>query len=141
MGEMKLNGVSYWEGALWGHHFYDFLYIILFNNNYYFDCNTLRTLPNWLFSVRWGYHLKLTDEKTYIQISNLIENIYPEQKLANDLSGLTDKILFSKLKKDKKRISNLEIDFIFIKKIGKVLRKKVSIDEIIAEKNRQVLEY
>lgn len=94
-----------------------------------------------LFSVRWSYHLKIANEDTYIRVSNLIEEIWPEQMLSDDLAGIPLKVIEAKLLKDKKRTSAASVDFIFIQKIGSVLRKKVQISEILAEVQRQTKEY
>ncbi len=94
-----------------------------------------------LFSVRWSYHLKLIDEKNYIRISNLIEDIYPQAHLSADLKGLPSKILNSCLLKDKKMTAQAELDFIFIIRIGKVLRQKVKVANILKEVHRQTKEY
>jgi 3-dehydroquinate synthase len=94
-----------------------------------------------LFAVRWSYHLKITDEKTYIRISNLIEEIWPEQKLATDLAGIPLNVVRSKLLKDKKTTSEAVIDFIFIRKIGAVVRKKIKVTAILKEVERQIKEY
>ncbi len=94
-----------------------------------------------LFSIRWSYHLKIADEATYIRISNLIEDLWPEQTLSDDLASMPLKVIEKKLSKDKKRISNLAIDFIFIRRVGSVVRQKVKISEILAEVQRQTQEF
>ncbi len=94
-----------------------------------------------LFSIRWSYHQKLASEETYIRISNLIEEIWPDQKLSEDLSGISLKQIEMKLAKDKKKISAEHIDFIFIQKIGSTLRQKVTSQQILQEVKRQINEY
>lgn len=94
-----------------------------------------------LFSLRWSYHLKIADEATYIRVSNLIEDIWPEQTLSDDLASMPLQVVEKKLSKDKKRTSNATIDFIFIRRIGSVVRQKVKIQEILAEVKRQTKEY
>lgn len=94
-----------------------------------------------LFSIRWSYHLKIADEETYIRISNLIEDIWPEQTLSDDLASMPINTIRKKLSKDKKLTSNSTIDFIFIQKIGSVVRRKVKIQEILSEVHRQTKEY
>ena len=94
-----------------------------------------------LFSVRWSYHLKLCNEETYIRISNLIEDIWPEQKLSADLAGIPLVVIHDKLSKDKKRTSATDLDFIFINKIGAVVRRKVKLKDILTEVKRQTKEY
>ncbi len=94
-----------------------------------------------LFCVRWSYHLQICNEETYIRVSNIIEDIWPEENLADDLAGIPTAILQSKLSKDKKRTANKELDFIFIRKIGYVVRRKVSLNDILNEVKRQIKEY
>lgn len=94
-----------------------------------------------LFSIRWSYHLKIANEATYIRVSNLIEDIWPEQTLSDDLASMPIKMIEKKLSKDKKRTSNSTIDFIFIRRVGSVVRQKVKISEILAEVQRQTKEY
>ncbi|MBC7742433.1 MAG: 3-dehydroquinate synthase [Bdellovibrionaceae bacterium] len=94
-----------------------------------------------LFSVRWSYHLGCLSTRDYIRISNLIESAYTSINLNEDLAGVTEAQIKTALFKDKKRTSSSQIDFIFIKKVGSVTRKKVSVDEILAEIHRQKTEY
>ncbi len=94
-----------------------------------------------LFSLRWSYHLKLCNEATYIRISNLIEDVWPEQTLSDDLAAISSRVIELKLAQDKKRTSNEEINFIFVRNIGAVIRKKIKIKEILAEVQRQIKEY
>lgn len=94
-----------------------------------------------LFSVRWSYHLKICDEAAYIRISNLIEDIWPEQMLSDDLAGMPLSVVEKKLMKDKKRTGHTTIDFIFVQKVGSVIRQKIKIAEILNEVKRQTKEY
>ncbi len=94
-----------------------------------------------LFSVRWSYQLKLLSHADYIRISNLIEAAYTSINLSEDLAGISEKAISKLLLKDKKRTAKSEIDFIFIKNVGRVVRKKVSIEEILKEVQRQIAEY
>lgn len=94
-----------------------------------------------LFSIRWSYYLGYVKPKDYIRISNLIEGIYPSINLSEDLAGISESQLIKSLQKDKKRTSEKTIDFIFIKKVGAVQRKKVTIEKIWAEVRRQQVEY
>lgn len=109
--------------------------------SYYGWPHGLCVLLGTLFSVRWSYHLKIANEETYIRISNLIEELWPEQMLSDDLAGISLKIIESKLLKDKKMTSKATIDFVFVQKIGSVTRKKVKVSEILAEVKRQTKEY
>ena len=109
--------------------------------SYYGWPHGLCVLLGILFSVRWSYHLKLANEETYIRISNLIEEIWPEQMLSDDLAGIPLKIIENKLLKDKKITSKATVDFIFIRRIGSVIRQKVKISEVLAEVKRQTKEY
>ncbi|MBC7421556.1 MAG: 3-dehydroquinate synthase [Bdellovibrio sp.] len=94
-----------------------------------------------LFSVRWSYQLGMLSVQECIRISHLIESAYTSINLSEDLAGVSDASVRQLLLKDKKRTSKSEIDFIFIKKIGQVVRKKVSVEQIIAEIHRQKTEY
>lgn len=94
-----------------------------------------------LFSLRWSYHLKIADEKTYIRVSNLVEDFWPEQTLSDDLAGMSAQAIQKKLLKDKKMTAQATIDFVFIQKIGEVVRRKVKIADILAEVKRQTKEY
>ena len=94
-----------------------------------------------LFSVRWSYHLGTLAEADYIRISHLIESAYTSINLSEDLAGISNSSLRQRLLKDKKRTAQSEIDFIFVKKIGEVIRRKITVDEILSEIHRQVAEY
>lgn len=94
-----------------------------------------------LFSIRWSYHLKIADEATYIRVSNLIEDIWPEQMLSDDLAAMSVSLIQKKLLKDKKRTSDATIDFIFIHRLGLVVRQKMKIQDILNEVQRQTQEY
>jgi 3-dehydroquinate synthase len=94
-----------------------------------------------LFSVRWSYKLKYLGHADYIRISNLIEAAYSSVNLSEDLAGISIKNVKSLLLKDKKRTAESELDFIFIEKVGRVSRKKVSVDMILNEVQRQIAEY
>ncbi len=93
------------------------------------------------FSVRWSYHLGLLKTNDFIRISNLIESSYSSINLTEDLMGISESAVKQRLLKDKKRTAKSEIDFIFIRKVGSVVRKKVTVDEILAEINRQKSDY
>ena len=94
-----------------------------------------------LFSVRWSYHLDLMREDSYVKISNLIEEFWPQQNLASHLAEVPLSVLKKKLLKDKKLTSKSEIDFIFIQKIGLVVRRRVKVEAILEEVKRQIEEY
>ena len=61
--------------------------------------------------------------------------------LADDLAGIPLQTIEAKLSKDKKRLTATELDFIFIQKIGGVVRRKVKLKEILIEVVRQTKEY
>jgi len=93
-----------------------------------------------LFSARWSFQLGLLKQPDFVQIWKAVHS-----RGDNDLQTLLGKISFTEvrhlLSKDKKLVSSTEIDFIFISKIGKVLRRKVSLDSLINEMRRQKQEY
>lgn len=89
------------------------------------------------FSARWSYRLKYLKKNDYLRIVRLIEAVFQSINLNEDLAGLDEKFIEKSLSKDKKRVSKKEIDFIFIKKIGKVVRKKVTLEQIRQEIRRQ----
>ena len=94
-----------------------------------------------MFSVRWSFHLGLLPNADYIRISNLIESAYTSINLSEDLAGISKLSIQQRLLKDKKRTAGSEIDFVFIRKVGSVLRKKVTIEQILKEVDRQKSEY
>lgn len=89
------------------------------------------------FAARWSYQLKYLNQKDYLRIIHLIETIFQSINLSQDLAGLDEKFIENSLGKDKKRVSKKEVDFIFIKSIGKVVRKKVTFKKIQQEIRRQ----
>ena len=93
-----------------------------------------------LFSARWSFHLGYLKEKDFVQIWNFIHNSGPidlQEKLKNISKNTAKKLLA----KDKKLMTSSEVDFIFIKKIGKVFRNKMSLQSIIDEMQRQKMEF
>lgn len=92
-----------------------------------------------LFAARWSFHLGYLKEKDFIQIWNTIHKSGPidlQVKLKNISTNTAKKLLA----KDKKMLSSTQIDFIFIKKIGKVFRQKVALQSIADEMQRQKME-
>lgn len=94
-----------------------------------------------LFSVRWSFHLGLLSETDFIRIVHLIESAYTSINLTEDLIGMSENKVRQLLLKDKKRAGKAEIDFIFIKQVGEVIRKKVTVTDILNEIQRQKVEY
>lgn len=94
-----------------------------------------------LFAVRWSYFKKICDEATYIKISNLIELFFPDNELSLKLKKISHVKLIEGLTKDKKITSKDKLDFIFIQKIGQVIRISVSVEDICNEVKRQCYEY
>ena len=93
-----------------------------------------------LFAARWSFHLDYLKEKDFVQIWNLIHKSGPidlQEKLKNISKNTAKKLLA----KDKKLITSSQVDFIFIKKIGKVFRNKMSLQSIIDEMQRQKMEF
>ena len=93
-----------------------------------------------LFAARWSFHRGYLKEKDFVQIWNLIHKSGPidlQEKLKNISKNTAKKLLA----KDKKLITSSQVDFIFIKKIGKVFRNKMSLQSIIDEMQRQKMEF
>lgn len=89
------------------------------------------------FSARWSFHKKILSEKDFVRISTLIDLMNLEQSLDMALLNMPPKKIISLLQKDKKLTSASVLDFIFIKKIGKAVRAKVTLEDILAEASRQ----
>lgn len=94
-----------------------------------------------LFSARWSFNLGLLNENDFIRISNLIFAFSENISIQEYLSKLPLAKVESLLLKDKKVVSKGMIDFIFIKKIGSVLRRSVSIEDVTKEVRRQADEF
>lgn len=91
-----------------------------------------------LFSARWSFQLNLLNERDFIQISNRIFQILPTTK---NYLNIPEKKVKALLSQDKKRKKSDHVDFIFIRHIGSVQMKSVTIDQIIAETQRQRTDY
>jgi 3-dehydroquinate synthetase len=89
------------------------------------------------FAAVWSCERKLLSIKDCNRINALCRKIQNKISLQMALKKLPEKKLIGLLKKDKKLISQTEVDFIFIKAIGNCVRKQVSVDEIVAEVRRQ----
>ena len=94
-----------------------------------------------LFSARWSFHLGLLKESDFIRISSVIESYLNSPNLGSLFKKISLSQLRALLLKDKKMVTTGEIDFIFIRKIGQVQRKKVNIQEILNEIQRQKVEF
>lgn len=93
-----------------------------------------------LFSARWSFDKGYLNEKDFVRIWNMLHKLGP-MDLQSHLKKLSDGTVEKLLMKDKKLISSHEVDFIFIQKIGKVFRQKVSVQSIIDEIHRQKMEF
>ena len=93
-----------------------------------------------LFSARWSFSAGILKEKDFVKIWKLLHEVGPldlQEKLKRIPAAKIEKLLL----KDKKMVTTKELDFIFIEKIGKVVRKKVSVKSIMDEAQRQKLEF
>ncbi len=92
-----------------------------------------------LFAAKWSFHLGYLQQKDFIKIFNVIHKLGP-----TDLPEKLKKISVARAKKllskDKKLLSSTKVDFIFIQKIGKVFKQKVTLQSIVREMQRQKLE-
>ena len=93
-----------------------------------------------LFSARWSFHRGHLKEKDFIQIWNTIHQL-EKSDLQIHLKNLSITAAKKLLLKDKKLISSHEVDFIFVQKIGKVFRQKVTVQSVIDEIHRQKTEF
>lgn len=93
------------------------------------------------FSARWSLNRKFLKLDEFIKISMLIESLEIKQNLKYALGNIDEKKIIKILLKDKKLTTKNELDFIFIKKIGNCFRKSITIEQILLEVKRQLLEY
>ena len=93
------------------------------------------------FALRWSYQRKMTSEKDFVQISELLNSVSITQNLNSALKKLSTKKALQLLLKDKKLTTQSKLDFIFIKGVGKCERHSVPATDIIREIERQKLEY
>ena len=93
-----------------------------------------------LFSARWSLKRKMLSAAEFTKINQML-NYFPskvELPYLLEMISLTD--VKKLLEKDKKSTSIGSIDFIFIQKIGHVVCKKVKIEDILKEFQRQKTE-
>lgn len=85
-----------------------------------------------LFSVRWSAHKKLLNKKHFHELQNLISFFLDFKEKPLSLSQ------FKKyLKQDKKSVTTISLEFVFIKRPGLVTVKRVQKKELIREAQRQ----
>ncbi|MBC7465604.1 MAG: 3-dehydroquinate synthase [Bdellovibrio sp.] len=94
-----------------------------------------------LFAARFSFHLGLLKENDFIRISNLIFSFTSKNSMQNLLQKMKRAQIQKLLLKDKKVTAENVMDFIFIKKIGFVIRQKVSVQKILDEVERQATEF
>ncbi len=93
-----------------------------------------------LFSAKWSLHRKNLKPADYDQIC-IAAGLNAEATLHSCITKMNSAKILRLLSKDKKLISSSEIDFIFICKIGKVIRNKVSFSDVLTEVKRQKQEH
>ena len=93
------------------------------------------------FSARWSFFRKELNQSEFFRISMLIDSLELKQNLNGALQNLKPEKMRLLLSRDKKTTSAGELDFIFIQRIGKSVRCRVTLSEILAEAARQKLEY
>lgn len=94
-----------------------------------------------LFAARFSFHLGLLKENDFIRISNLIFAFTSENSMQRFLQKMSRAQIQKLLLKDKKVTGENVMDFVFIKKIGSVVRQKVSVQKILDEVERQATEF
>ncbi|AGH94695.1 3-dehydroquinate synthase [Pseudobdellovibrio exovorus] len=97
----------------------------------------LAVLMGMQFAARWSRHRGLLSEKDFFRIALVIESLNLQMDLDQALSKIPDQKIKALLSKDKKLTSASEMDFIFIQKIGRCLRQKVKLSDILQEVKRQ----
>lgn len=93
-----------------------------------------------LFSVRWSFQRKYLKQKDFVRLWNLLHQ-FGNTELQTLLKKLPEKAFIKGLVKDKKRLTNYTIDFIFLKQIGRVFRVPVTTEDIVTEFRRQKQEF
>lgn len=94
-----------------------------------------------LFSARWSFYKGYLIETDFIRILNLIFSFSTKNSIQDILRKLPKPTIQKLLLKDKKVTSTNVVDFIFIKRIGSVVREKVSIEKVLGEVQRQSNEF
>lgn len=89
------------------------------------------------FAANWSLEKKILKKPAHKRILAVIKKLNSESALRNALKGLSAKAVSELLKKDKKITESSVLDFIFIKDIGNCARKKVTLEEIVSEYQRQ----
>lgn len=94
-----------------------------------------------LFSARWSFHRGYLKDNDFLRISNLIHHFEAGKSLNQLLAQIILSDVEKLLSKDKKSTAAGKVDFIFIKKIGKVQRESVRLSDILKEIQRQKVEF
>lgn len=92
------------------------------------------------FAVRWSRHLGLLSEKDFLRISLLLESVPVAQSLDEALRTLPEARLKGLLARDKKLTTESRLDFIFLRGIGRPVRRSVKLTEVLREVRRQKTE-
>lgn len=94
-----------------------------------------------LFAARYSFHKGLLRETDFIRISNLIFSFTTRNSIQVLLQNIPLAEVQKLLVKDKKMTGDQVLDFIFIKKIGLVVREKVNVKSLLVEVKRQQEEF
>ena len=89
-------------------------------------------LQGLLFSLKWSHHKKFLNDRDFKEITQLIP-------LKSKIKKIHLQSFLKYLRQDKKHKRNQKLDFIFIKKAGRVFIKTISEKEMIQEARRQSL--
>lgn len=93
-----------------------------------------------LFSARWSLQRKIIKAENFLRIDKILNYFPAPVELKSLLKTISLKQVKELLEKDKKSTKIGYLDFIFIQSIGHVVRKKVSIESILDEIQRQKME-
>lgn len=94
-----------------------------------------------LFSARWSFHKAYLKDSEFLRISNLLHQFESKNNLNQLLSKIKNSEIEKLISKDKKSTSIGQVDFIFIRKIGKVQRESVSLSDLLKEIQRQKVKF
>ncbi len=89
------------------------------------------------FAANWSLQLRILNKSEHARIVKMTQKLKVEKTLSEALRGLNSKKVEELLKKDKKLTGESTLDFIFINKIGRCVRKKVTLANITSEFKRQ----
>lgn len=93
-----------------------------------------------LFATRYSHHIGMLGEKDYIRISYLLQQLGVDESLRQVLQKMKSVQVDQLLQKDKKQNQKNNLDFIFIRAVGRCERRSVKRTDILKEFMRQQAE-